>query len=576
MRNAIFCLAVLSALALTIFNMPMSAQNQQYPFPGYPPEFAPSRTSRATAPVPPRIPPNKFNRAAKPAPNEYIIALADDTPASNVSNSAAALARSYGGAIKYTWPSLKAFSVRGMSEAAAIALSNDPHILYVEENGTAQVFGTPWGLDRINHLAFAPGTVIDPITATTANSAHFPNDGSGVNIYVIDTGIKSSHHQFLNNDGSSRVSVAVDETGGDGSDCYGHGTLTASLAGGKSFYANETSYGVATGAALRNVKAIYGGSNCSSYTNDMIINAIGWVRDNAVKPAVANISLGCGNLQLGYDPMCNTVADQVSATGVTMVAAAGNDGMSLTNDPVTPATAATVITVGATRTNDGMLAESDYGRRIDVFAPGNYLPGASICVRDHTSPPADPRVPTPCVAPVQATDSDYRIEAGTSLSAPLVTGSVATYLHDHPSGTASLPAIVRQLIRSNATICPYELTSCVKIKEIPTDGSDSPQRLAFSGSESIPANPIDNQRFFVWQHYADFQPGGKPEPDESGLDYWTRNITGMCSGATQQNNIAGVNYNDPCTREWRINVVSFLGRQISLDVYHPQLRPDER
>ncbi len=91
------------------------------------------------------------------------------------------------------------------------------------------------------------------------------------------------------------------------------------------------------------------------------------------------------------------------------------------------------------------------------------------------------------------------------------------------------------------------------MKNIPADGSDTPKRLAFSSSLATPANPIDNQRFFVWQQYADFKPGGNSEPDESGLDFWTRNITGPCSGANKDNNIAGVNYNDSCTRDWRNN-----------------------
>ena len=557
MRKVTICLVVLGVLAFAFISMPMRAQNQLgFPYGPYPTEFAPSRTSRAVPSPPPRVPPNKFNRATQPVSNEYIVALKDDTPATSVSIVATALARGYGGTIKYTWPSLKAFSVRGMAEAVAIALSNDPNVLYVEENGTASLFDnslTPWGLDRITHLTYPPGTFIDPVTATTGNALSLANDGSGVNVYIIDTGIRLSHHQFLKNDGTSRVLVAVDETGGDGSDCEGHGTLTASIVGGKSFYANETSYGVARGATLRNVKAISGGVNCTSYSDDMIIAAMDWVRTNAVKPAVANISLGCGTGPGTWNTMCNTAADLLTATGVTVVAAAGNDGMSLTNDPVTPATAETVITAGATRSNDGMYGPSNYGRRIDVFAPGNYIPGASTCVRNHTYPPANPSDPTPCLTPTQTTDSDYRITAGTSVSAPYVAGAVALYLHDHTTGTASLPAVVRQVIKSNANICPYDFSTCGRVREIPADGSDTPKRLEFAASLPTSANPIYNQRFFVWQQYQDFVPKNsqtgqpQPEPDEVGLDYWTRQITQTCSGASADNNIAGVNLNSDCT-----------------------------
>src|SRR2546423_7490630 len=131
MRKVTFCLAVLGVLALAFISMPMRAQNQGYPFPGYPPEFAPSRTSRPRPPVPPRVPPNKFNRATKPVPNEYIVVLSDDIPQENVSAVINALANAHGGVIKYNWgPLLRAFAAR-MPEAEAIALSNDPRVLYV-------------------------------------------------------------------------------------------------------------------------------------------------------------------------------------------------------------------------------------------------------------------------------------------------------------------------------------------------------------------------------------------------------------------------------------------------------------
>ena len=77
----LFIALVLGVLALAL--MPMRAQNQGYPFPGYPPEFAPSRTSRPSPTSPPR-PANKFNRVQRPIPNEYIVVLNDETPGASV------------------------------------------------------------------------------------------------------------------------------------------------------------------------------------------------------------------------------------------------------------------------------------------------------------------------------------------------------------------------------------------------------------------------------------------------------------------------------------------------------------
>jgi hypothetical protein len=56
----------------------------------------------------------------------------------------------------------------------------------------------------------------------------------------------------------------------------------------------------------------------------------------------------------------------------------------------------------------------------------------------------------------------------------------------------------------------------------------SPNRFVSTEAVAAPANPIDNQRFFVWQHYADFLTG-QPEPDEGGLNFWTTEITRNCA-----------------------------------------------
>jgi len=69
--------------------------------------------------------------------------------------------------------------------------------------------------------------------------------------------------------------------------------------------------------------------------------------------------------------------------------------------------------------------------------------------------------------------------------------------------------------------------------------------LLFTGSLPTTTNPIDNQRFFVWQHYGDF-PINQPEPDEGGLNFWTGQITGTCG--------TGFNDNNSCTHQKRIDV----------------------
>jgi len=84
MRKVTFGLVVLGVLALAFISMPMRAQNQQYPFPGYPLEFSPLRTSRPRPPEPPKLQ-TKFNKITNSVANQYIVVLNDAAVPSNKS-----------------------------------------------------------------------------------------------------------------------------------------------------------------------------------------------------------------------------------------------------------------------------------------------------------------------------------------------------------------------------------------------------------------------------------------------------------------------------------------------------------
>ena len=189
---------------------------------------------------------------------------------------------------------------------------------------------------------------------------------------------------------------------------------------------------------------------------------------------------------------------------------------------------------------------SNYGRELSLFAPGYQ-------VRSDNS---DPNNPT-------------NINDSTSRASAVTAGVVALYLEgrtgmndcgSHPiqapssstgAAISTCPDRVSRFIRANANICSYDAIGCQKIY----DRGSSPDRLLYTGylppRDNLNFNPIDNQRFFVWSQYADFE-DTQPEPDESGLDYWTRNITDNCGRAD-------FNYNGLCTdntthtEDWRIN-----------------------
>src|SRR5207248_6431599 len=94
-------------------------------------------------------------------------------------------------------------------------------------------------------------------------------DGSGVGIAFLDSGIMSTHASMLGADGSSRVRLNVDFTSSlatldfpvDQSaaafqDPYGHGTLVASMAAGRSAAGAIDSTGIAPGASLYDVRVL--------------------------------------------------------------------------------------------------------------------------------------------------------------------------------------------------------------------------------------------------------------------------------------------------------------------------------
>src|SRR5829696_2640770 len=161
-----------------------------------------------------------------------------------------------------------------MSDNQAVALSDDPRVAFVEEDSvmfaTVNQANPPWRLDRIGQRDL-------PLNHTYS----YTTTGSGVNAYIIDTGIRRTHTQF-----GGRAVVGFDAIG-DGrntTDCNGHGTHVAGTVGG-------STYGVAKNVRLFAVRVL----NCSgSGSNSGVIAGVNWVTANHISPAVANMSLGGG------------------------------------------------------------------------------------------------------------------------------------------------------------------------------------------------------------------------------------------------------------------------------------------
>ncbi len=348
-------------------------------------------------------------------PGRYIVVFQPGTPAGEV-NAAAEQARGLGAQIDFVYDAALNGFAGSLPEQAIDGLSHNPNLEFIEadQEVTLDTTQSPatWGLDRIDQRKL-------PLN----NAYTYNYTGSGVTVYVIDTGIRISHTQF-----GGRASYGYDFVDNDStaSDCNGHGTHVAGTIGG-------STYGVAKAVKLVAVRVL----NCSgSGTISGVIAGINWVTSkHTTGKAVANMSLG-GSASSSLDTAVNNSIND----GIVYAVAAGNSNANACN--YSPARVPNAITVGATTSTDARASYSNIGSCLDLFAPGSSITSAW-----YTS------------------DTATATLSGTSMATPHVAGVAALYLQGH---TAS-PSQVRNAIVNAAT------TSVVT-----NAGSGSPNRLLYS------------------------------------------------------------------------------------------------
>jgi cerevisin len=249
---------------------------------------------------------------------------------------------------------------------------------YIVEASFSSQQNAPWGLARISQR--------DKLSGSNYTYNYNPNAGQDVNVYVVDTGININHKDF---EGRAVWGKTIPKDLND-EDENGHGTHCAGTVGGKT-------YGVAKKANLIAVRVLNGEG---SGTNSDVIAGIEWAaKDSRTgKGKVVSMSLG-GPVNTVVDDAVNSAVDK----GVVVVVAAGNSYLAA--NLFSPARAEKAITVGASTINDERASFSNWGPKIDVFAPGKDILSAW-----------------------KGSDEATNTISGTSMACPHVAGLAATFI----------------------------------------------------------------------------------------------------------------------------------------------------
>ena len=252
-------------------------------------------------------------------------------------------------------------------------------------------------------------------------------DGNGVVVAVLDTGVayedQGKFHQVEDLKGVPFVKpYNFVNNSKHANDDHGHGTHVAGT------IAQMTHNGIGVTGVARNVQImplkVLGGNGSGSVAG--IADAIRYAADNGAK--VINMSLG------GAFPsrVLKKAVEYAHKKGVVVVCAAGNEGRSSVGYPAAYPGA---IAVSATQQDEATTFYSNYGKDVDIAAPGgNTRGGDAGGVLQNTIKVGDP------------TKSGYFAFMGTSMASPHVAGVAALVVGEGVTN----PDMVEQILKETA------------------------------------------------------------------------------------------------------------------------------
>jgi len=342
----------------------------------------------------------KKNNVPPDLQDSYIVVFNDDVPESEIDGESEKMCGSSNSKKERTFKhAIKGFTGR-LTAAAIEEFRRNPRVKYIEQNQVVKIVATQngptWGIDRIDQANL-------PLSTTYT----YNTNGSTVDAYIFDTGVRSDHTEFGGRVVGGFSAVSTEPTPEDGN---GHGTHVAGTVGG-------TVYGVAKGVTIIPVKVLAANG---SGTNTGVIAGLDWaVAHHNSRPAVGNMSLGGGISTALDDAVRRCVTD-----GIVMAVAAGNSNLDAST--ASPARVQQAITVGSTTNTDAKSSFSNYGSIVDIHAPGSLITSSW-----YTSSTA------------------LNTISGTSMATPHVAGAAALYLEYAPGST---PAQVESALKQFSAV----------------------------------------------------------------------------------------------------------------------------
>lgn len=250
----------------------------------------------------------------------------------------------------------------------------------------------------------------EAIEAIGVKKAHEFYKGQGVKVLFIDTGIQGDHKDI--DPKQLTVKDFVHENSGIGADRTGHGTHVAGIVIAKG--GRQSMVGIAPKVTAYIAKVV---EERKEGSQSRLREAIDWGMQESVQLI---------NLSFGSDyPLDDVTYDKIKEAyqkGIVLVGAAGNDNYNVNY----PAKYPEVIAVSSIHKNSVKSGFSNFGKEIEVMAPGENILG---------------------LFPY----NKYARMTGTSMATPIVTGCLVLYMEKYKQENKKwpTPTIVREALASS-------------------------------------------------------------------------------------------------------------------------------